>query len=111
MEVIPNCFIKQFYQGVFLMFKTWRKVKTLQDTVTAAEVTATKKIMFVGTGVPAHATDPFAYTLGIKRGEVDYSFKTKHAYSTASGAVVIYNNSSDYVLTAGDVVTIIGTYV
>lgn len=91
--------------------RTWKKVKTIQDTVTAAEVSATKKIIFIGTGVPEVITDSFAYVLGVKRGEVDYSFKAKHAYSTVSGAVVIYDNSSDYVLTENDVVTIIGTYI
>ena len=90
--------------------KTWKKPKILKDTVTAAEVTATKKIIFVGTGVPVHTTSDYAYILEVKRGEIACS-KTKHAYSTVSGAVVLYGNSSDYVLTAGDVVTIIGTYI
>jgi len=93
------------------MSQTWRKVKTLQDTVTADDVTATKKIIFVGTGVPQVSTDPFAYVVGVTRSKVDFSSKVKHAYSEVSGAIVIYDNSSDYVLTAGDIVTIIGTYV
>jgi hypothetical protein len=112
MGEILNCFVKQFYQrGVIQMNKTWKKLKTLNDTVTAADVSAGKKIMFVGTGVPGFTTDPFVYTLSVKRGEVDYTFKTKHAYSTISGAIVVYDNSSDYVLTADDEVTVIGTYV
>ena len=90
---------------------TWRKVKTVQDTVTSDEVTATKKIIFIGTGVPTVSTDSFAYVLGVTRSGVDFSSKVKHAYSTVSGAIVVYDNSSDYVLTADDVVTIIGTYI
>jgi hydrogenase maturation factor len=93
------------------MSQTWRKVKTITSAVTAAEDTAAKKFLFIGTGVPATATGSFAYVLGITRSGVDYTFKAKHVYSTVSGAVVIEDNSADYVLTDGDVVTVIGTYI
>jgi triosephosphate isomerase len=94
-----------------MAYKTWKKLKTLQDTVTSAEASAGKKIMFVGTGVPATATDPFIFTTSIKRVNIEKSNNSYSEYSTVSGAVVIKTNSTDYVLTAGDVITISGTYV
>ena len=96
------------------MSTSWKRVKTIQDTVTAAEASAGKIITFIGTGVPATATDPFVYVLGITRSGVAYhdvTNKAKHAYSTTSGAVIVQTNSSDFVLTENDVVTIIGTYI
>jgi len=92
------------------MSKTWRKVKTLQETVTADEETALKKILFVGTGIPYAETDAFAYTVSIKRADIEVSANCKTVYSTVSGAVEVATNGSDYVLTEDDVVTVIGTY-
>jgi len=93
------------------MAQSWKKLKTVTATVSAADDSAAKKFIFIGTGVPATATGSFAYVLGVTRSGVDFTNKAKHAYSTVSGAVVIQDNASDYVLTSGDIVTIIGTYI
>lgn len=96
------------------MSQSWKKVKTIQQVATSAEASAGKITVFVRTGVPAVATGAFAYILGITRSGASYydiTNKAIHAYSAVSGAVVVRTNSSDFVLTANDVVTIIGTYI
>ncbi len=91
--------------------RSWRRTKTLQDTVTAAEASANKKIIFIGTGVPLAATDVFAYNINITRSDADYTNRAKHKYDVNSGCVVVQTNGSDYVLTKDDVITVVGTYI
>lgn len=91
--------------------RTWRKPKTLQDTVSAAEASAALKIIFVGTGVPIAATDPFAYNINITRSNIDVTTSSSHHYDVNSGAVVVATNGSNYVLTKDDIITISGTYI
>jgi hypothetical protein len=91
--------------------RTWRKTKTLQDTVTSAEESAGQKIIFIGTGVPTVATSAFVYNLNILRGgTIDVTNLSKHSYNSTSGCVVVQTNNSSYVLTTGDVISISGTY-
>lgn len=90
--------------------RTWRKPKVLQDTVTSAEASAALKIIFVGTGVPIAATDPFAYNINITRSNIDVTASSSHHYDINSGAVVVATNGSSYVLTENDIITISGTY-
>ena len=97
-----------------MAYKTWKRVKVIQDVATSAEASAQKKVIFIGTGVPVTATDPFVYTLQITRSGVanwDVTNKAKHFYNATSGALAVLNNSPDYVITANDVITIMGTYV
>ena len=96
------------------MSKTWKRIKTVQETVTSAEASAGSKVIFIGTGVPQAATDVFAYVLGITRSGTPYTDvtnKAAHAYNTSSGAVIVQTNSTDYVMTTNDVITIMGTYI
>lgn len=93
--------------------RTWRRPKFIQDTVSSAEASAGSKIIFVGTGVPIAATDVFAYNINIVRSGTPYydvTYKAAHSYNTTSGCVVVATNSTDYVLTENDVITISGTY-
>ena len=90
--------------------RTWRKTKTLQDTVSATEASAALKIIFVGTGVPSVATDVFAYNINITRSNIDVTASASHHYDINSGAVVV-TNGSNYVLTEDDVINISGTYI
>ena len=91
--------------------RTWRKPKTLQDTVSAAEASAALKIIFVGTGVPSVATDVFAYNINITRSNIDVTASASHHYDINSGAVVVATNGPNYVLTEDDVINISGTYI
>jgi len=93
------------------MSGTWRRPRIITDTVTAAEASAGKKIIFIGTGVPTVATDPVAYVITIKRANIDFTNKSYHEHSTVSGAIVVKTNSTDYILTENDVISLMCTYV
>ena len=94
------------------MKKTWRKSAIrIQDVVTSAEATATEKHIQVLTYVPAGGTSDFVYNINIKRADIDKTANSKHFYNPNSGTVVVKTNSTDYVLTAEDVISLSGTYV
>jgi len=92
--------------------KTFKRPKFVSDTVTSAEATAgLKSILIAGVAPSGSATtDDFLYNINIKRSDIDFTSKSKHFYSIYSGTVVVQTNSTDYVLTEDDVITISGTY-
>lgn len=99
--------------------KTFKRLKVVRDAVTASEASAGKKnILIVNTAPSGTAlsgsglahTDDFIYNINITRSGADFTSKAKHAYSIYSGTVVVETNSSNYVLTTADVITISGTY-
>jgi ABC-type Zn uptake system ZnuABC Zn-binding protein ZnuA len=90
------------------MEKTWRKSSVhITDTAVTADASANQKDIVVSTNTP---TDDFVYNINIKRARVDVTNNAIHFYNPNSGTVVIRDNSTDYVITAGDVITISGTY-
>lgn len=94
------------------MKKTWRKSAIrIQDAVTTAEGVAGEKHIQVLTYVPTGGTSDFVYNINIKRADIDKTANAKHFYNPNSGTVVVKTNSTDYVLTDGDVISISGTYV
>ena len=93
------------------MGKTWRKSAVrITDVVTSAEASAAQIDILIPGTAPTEATDDFAYNINITRSRADFTGKAIHFYNPNSGTVVVRTNSTDYVLTAGDAITVTGTY-
>ena len=91
--------------------KTWRKSTVhIQDVATTGDAAANLKDIAILTNIPSGGTGDFLYNLNITRAGVDVTSLAKHSYSTVSGFVRVEDNSTDYVVTDGDVITISGTY-
>lgn len=92
------------------MGKTWRRGFRITDVVTSAEALAGQIDILVPNSVPTSPTEDFAYNINIVRSRADFTSKATHFYNPNSGTVVVRTNSTDYVLTAGDAITVTGTY-
>jgi len=97
------------------MTRTLRRITIrIKDTVTSAEQAAGTKSILVLASSPTTTTDDFLYNINIVRDGVDVTAKAKHSYNTSTGCVVVQTNSTEtesfYVLTAGDVIYISGTF-
>lgn len=93
------------------MQKTWRKSAVrIVDEVTTAEASAGQKDIQILTYIPTAGTGDFAYNINIKRAGIDKTANSNHFYNPYSGTVVVKTNSTDYVLTAEDEITVSGTY-
>lgn len=89
---------------------TYARPKFIVDTVTSGEALAEIKSILVPNTAPSSATDTFIYNINIKRSNVDVTNKAIHFYNVNSGTVVVQTNSTDYVLTENDEITISGSY-
>jgi len=93
------------------MIKTWkRSTVRIKDTVTSDEQTAGVKNILIVSSTPVTETDDFIYNINIVRNGVDVTAKAKHSYNTTTGCVSVQTNSTNYVLTSGDVIYISGTF-
>ncbi|HRT03563.1 MAG TPA: hypothetical protein P5513_06450 [Candidatus Diapherotrites archaeon] len=93
------------------MIKTWkRSTVRIKDTVTSDEQTAGVKNILIVSSTPVTETDDFIYNINIVRNGVDVTAKVKHSYNTTTGCVSVQTNSTNYVLTSGDVIYISGTF-
>lgn len=89
---------------------SYQRPKYVNDTVTSGEAGVGSKSILIPNTAPIEATDEFIYNINIKRSNIDKTADAKHFYDINSGTVVVRTNSTDYVLTEGDEITIAGTY-
>ena len=92
------------------MSVTFKRPKLISVVVNSGEANAGQKSILVPKTSPTEATDEFIYNINIKRADIDKTQDAKHFYDVNSGTVVVKTNSTAYVLTTDDEITISGTY-